>query len=119
MTTGGLLLDGVGDIAWANANDSLADMVRTRLRASLNGWQCYPIGADLEARLGDTLSAQLELQVQMQTSDSLSYQFLDRGTFSVQTTTAGQQMDVYVYLGQSLLAVATINLATQQLQVTS
>ena len=54
-TIGGIFLDGAGDIAVTDptTNESLIDMVVTRLKAKLDGWQLYRIGADLERRLGD------------------------------------------------------------------
>ena len=111
QSAGGILLDGTGDIAFTdgNTNESLADMVRTRLKAALTGWQCYAIGADLETLLGSTMDAELEARIQRQVTTSLSDQFLSRGSFQVQTLPNGGRMSVLVYISQQLVALAALD----------
>lgn len=113
MSQGDILLAG-GDIATTDPTTlaSLQDMVRTRLKASLHGWQLYPIGADLQARLGDTINAELNTTLRRQVNRSLTNQFLPNGSFLVKTVQDGTLITVLVYLNQSLIATATLNPAT-------
>lgn len=110
MSQGDLLLAG-GDIATTNPSTlaSLQDMVRTRLKAALNGWQLYSIGADLAARLGDTVDAELNITLRRQVNNALTNQFLPRGSFNVQSLQDFQTITIFVYLNQSLIASATVN----------
>jgi len=65
MPQGGVLLDGNGDIALCDsALESVRDIVRSRLKADLNGWQLYPIGADLQSQIGEMAPDELESAVQ-------------------------------------------------------
>lgn len=111
MSEGGVLLDGTGDIAFTGANtaESLIDMVRTRLKATLSGWQNYPIGADLQSLLGVAVDAELEARIQRQVTSALSNQLLPRGTFQVLTLPNGDRISVLVYIGQQLIALAALN----------
>ena len=86
-------------------------MVRTRLKASLTGWQNYAIGADLVSLLGDTMDAELEARIQRQVTTSLSTNFLPRGSFDVQTLPNGNSMTVLVYVAQQMVAMASIDAA--------
>jgi len=110
MSQGDLILAG-GDIATTTPNTlaSIQDMTRTRLKAALNGWQLYPIGADLQARLGDTINQELNITLRRQVNNSLTNQFLPRGSFSVQSIQDNGTITIYVYLNQSLIATATLN----------
>lgn len=110
QSQGDLLLDGQ-DIATTNPGTltSLQDMVRTRLKATLNGWQLYSIGADLAARLGDTVDAELNITLRRQVNNSLSNQFLPRGSFTVTSVVDNSVITIFVYIGQSLIAAATLN----------
>jgi hypothetical protein len=111
QSAGGILLDGRGDIAFSGADgsESLADMVRTRLKADLTGWQNYTLGADLASLLGSPVNAELEARIQRQVTASLTDRFLPRGSFQVQTLPAGGRMRVLVYVNQQLLASATLD----------
>jgi len=79
------------------------------LKAALNGWQLYPIGADLQARLGDTINQELNITLRRQVNNSLTNQFLPRGSFNVQSIQDNDIITIYVYLNQSLIATATLN----------
>ncbi len=114
---GGTLLDGNGDIAMASPKESLVDMVRTRLKADLDGWQLYRIGADLERRVGDAVNAELELAIRRQVSTSLQKQLLPPGSFNIKTVATGQQVDLYVYVNEELLATANINRQTGAVRI--
>jgi hypothetical protein len=113
MSQGDILLAG-GDIAVTDPTTlvSLQDMVRTRLKAALNGWQLYPIGADLAARLGDTIDAELNITLRRQVNNSLTNQFLPRGSFVVTSITDNGTINLFVYINQSLIASASLNTAT-------
>lgn len=115
MSQGDLILSG-GDIATTDPSslDSLKDMVRSRLKAALDGWQLYSIGADLHARLGDTVDAELNITLRRQINQSLTNQFLPRGSFNVQSFTDRGVVNLFVYLNQSLIASATLNPQTAQ-----
>lgn len=115
MSQGDLILSG-GDIATTDPSslDSLKDMVRSRLKAALDGWQLYSIGADLQARLGDTVDAELNITLRRQINQSLTNQFLPRGSFNVQSFTDRGVVNLFVYLNQSLIASATLNPQTAQ-----
>jgi len=114
MSQGDLLLGG-GDIATTDPAtlQSIQDMVRTRLKAALNGWQLYSIGADLLARIGDTIDKELNITLRRQINQSLTNQFLPRGSFTVQSLTDNGTISLFVYLNQSLIASATLNPTTK------
>ena len=65
MSQGGVLLDG-GDIALCDPLEGIKDMVRTRLKAALNAWKLYAIGADLEDFIGNAISDELEVSLRRQ-----------------------------------------------------
>jgi hypothetical protein len=93
MSQGGLLLDGSGDIAMCSSTlDSLKDMVRTRLKAELNAWKLYAIGADLNSQIGEMAPDELEPAVQRLVRTALSRDFLPSGGFSVETLVSGSSM---------------------------
>jgi hypothetical protein len=73
MPQGGVLLDGNGDIALCDsALESVRDIVRSRLKADLNGWQLYPIGADLQSQIGEMAPDELESAVRRLVRTALS-----------------------------------------------
>lgn len=113
MSQGDLLLSG-GDLATTDPTTlaSIQDMVRTRLKAALDGWQLYSIGADLQARIGDTVNAELNITLRRQINQSLTNQFLPRGSFTVQSLTDNGIINLYVYVNQSLIANATLDPTT-------
>ena len=85
-------------------------MVTTRLKAALDGWKLYPIGADLENLLGSTVAAELELSIQRQVRASLSLDFLPLGSFTVSTLVVGPQtVQVFVYVHNQLVATTTVS----------
>jgi hypothetical protein len=46
MSKGGVLLDATGDISFTTTPwECMVAMVNTRLKAAVNGWKLYPIGA--------------------------------------------------------------------------
>ena len=110
MSNGGFLLDGNGDLAVTSdsTNESIVDLVRTRLKSAFNGWKLYQIGADLQARPGDLSNPETELRVQRQASASLS-DILASGSYEVQTLiVADGTMAVLVYLRGELIAQTTL-----------
>jgi hypothetical protein len=110
MSNGGVLLDGSGDIAMASPQESLYDMVRTRLKADLDGWKLYQIGADLERRLGDAVTPELEVTIRRQIQASLQKEFLVSGQFAVTTLDlGGGHMDVYVHVLNELVATVQVD----------
>lgn len=113
QSNGDLLLAG-GDLATTDPNTlaSIQDMVRTRLKAAIDGWQLYSIGADLAARLGDTIDAELNITLRRQVNNSLTNQLLPRGSFNVKSITDHGTITLFVYINQSLVASATLNPAT-------
>ena len=110
MSSGGILLDGSGDIATTieGSTESIIDMVRTRLKADLDGWKLYRIGADLNSRIGDLVTEELEIKIRRQVTESLSKDFLPRGAFQVETIPKGSGVTVLVYVGQRLIGRAIL-----------
>lgn len=114
QSNGDLILTG-GDIATTDPTTlaSIQDMVRTRMKATLHGWQLYSIGANLLARLGDTVSQELNGVLRRQINQALTNQFLPRGSFNVQTVqTSSDAITILVYINQSLIASAVLNPTT-------
>ena len=103
---GGVLMDGAGDIGLTEtALEELSTMAATRVKAALHGWKLYPIGADLDTYIGSPvgINQNTELAIQRRVAAALTNQFLPTGSFTVQTVTLGEEVQVLVYLGQSLI----------------
>jgi hypothetical protein len=111
MEFGGIYLDPSGDIAVTSAAtmDSIQDTVQSRLKAATNGWKLYPIGADLEARIGDVTDPEFTLSLQRQVTDALSNGFLPTNSFQVKVLTYRTRVEVLVYVQNTLLANVTLN----------
>lgn len=109
MSCGGLLLDGKGDIAIeTDPEESIKDVIRSRLKADFNGWQLYQIGAGLQSRIGDTISPELEDKIKQQVTDSLTYRFLPATAFDVETLVNGDKILVLVFLNGQVAVTATL-----------
>lgn len=110
MSEGDILLSG-GDLATTDPSTlaSIQDMVRTRLKATLTGWQLYTIGADLQSLLGNVIDAELNITLRRQVNNTLTNQFLPRGSFSVQTLYDNGILQIFVYINQSLIATAALS----------
>ena len=80
-----------------------------RLKAAANGWKLYPIGADLEARLGEVTDPEFTLSLQRQVTDALSNGFLPTNSFQVKVLPYRTRVEVLVYLQNTLLANVTLN----------
>lgn len=109
QSNGGTLLDGTGDLAMGNAEDSMKDMIRTRIRAALNGYKLYAIGADLKRELGNANIAERETRIQQKVSSALTRGFLNPTAFSVETLAAGESLQIFVYVFQQLMVTATLD----------
>ena len=111
QSQGGVLIDGTGDIACTDDStmDSVVDIVRSRLKAALNGWKLYAIGADLQSALGQSVSSELELTLEQQVTQSLSDGFLSQSQFQVETLAMGGQILVLVYLDSQLAVTAAVS----------
>lgn len=120
QSNGGLLLDTTGDIALTepSGRQSLQDMIVTRLKAAIDGWQLYNIGSDLRSAMGNIVSEEIEVTLQRQVTQSLTNQFLNKGDFTVQTLADGDLITVYVYVNSSLIATALVQ-QNQPTQVTA
>jgi len=112
QSKGGLLLDASGDIALtASPWECLRSMVNSRLKAALDGWQLYQIGAGLEDLIGSTLNQELEITIQRQVEASLTQDFLPIGSFTVSTLAVGNQsIQVFVFIQNQLIASYSVNL---------
>ena len=109
MSFGGLLIDGTGDIACtSDPMDSVKDIVRSRLKAALDGWKLYRIGADLAERVGDTVNEETEIAIRRQVAQCLTSEFLPNGAFQVETLTDVDKIRVFVYLNQQLIGTAAV-----------
>jgi hypothetical protein len=105
MSQGGTLIDGTGDLAITlSVTEEMETMVMTRLKAAIDGWKLYQIGADLDSFRGDPVNQNTELSIQRQVTAVLQKQFLQAGSFSVQTLAVGNVITVLVYLNKTLIA---------------
>lgn len=68
----------------------LEDMVRTRLKAAVDGWKLYRIGADLDRMVGQTDPREYEPAIQRLVHSALTRQFLAAGQLHGQDRGAGQ-----------------------------
>ena len=86
-------------------------MIRSRLKAAVNGWQLYAIGANLQSAMGTVISEELEITLQRLVASSLTNQFLQQGDFQVATLAEGDMVTVFVYINSTLIAtaIATVN----------
>jgi hypothetical protein len=110
QSQGGVLIDGTGDLACTveSTIDSTVDVVRSRLKAALNGWKLYAVGADLQAGVGQAIGQELELTLERQVTQSLSDGFLASSSFQVQTLATSGQVLVLVYLSGQLIVQAAV-----------
>lgn len=108
---GGVLLDGSGDFALSSADgrESLYDMIRSRLKAAVNGWRLYQIGAGLQDYIGRTVDLETELAIKRSVARALQLDFLQQGTFQVETIAVADIITIFVYLNAQLVAQATLN----------
>jgi hypothetical protein len=109
---GGVLIDGTGDLALTtSAQEEIETMVATRLKASLNSWKLYSIGAGLDSFEGSPLgiNQNTTLAIQRQVNAALTYQLLPAGSFTVSTVVFGNEVEVLVYIGKSLVASTTVS----------
>ena len=111
MEFGGIYLDPAGDIALTSAAtmDSVRDIVESRLKTAANGWKLYPIGAGLEARLGDVTDPEFTLSLQRQVTGALSNGFLPTNSFQVKVLPYRTRVEVLVYAQNTLLANVSLN----------
>jgi hypothetical protein len=108
---GGILLDGSGDIATTlSSAEEISTMISTRLKAAVNGWQLYSIGAGLNLYPGNPVNANTEASIVRAVTSSLTNQFLSSGSFTVQTLAVGNTIEIYVYVGSTLVASTSVTL---------
>lgn len=111
MSAGGILLDGNGDIATTlNSLEELESMIQTRLKAAVNGWKQYAIGAGLDVFQGQPVNTNTELSIQRAVTSSLIRQFLPSGSFQVQTIAIGSTIEIYVYINKTLITSTSLTL---------
>jgi hypothetical protein len=85
---GGVLIDGSGDIAMTvTPQEELETMVATRLKAAVDGWKLYRIGAGLDDFKGSSIgiNQNTELAIQRRVTSDLTNELLPAGSFTVQT----------------------------------
>jgi len=109
MSQGGLLLDGTGDIQISSGMETIVSMVRTRLKSAVDGWKLYRIGAGLDQFPGNTSDAEAEVAIQRQVLAAVSNGLLPPSAFLVTTLRLGSEIQVYVYLRDSLIGTASVN----------
>lgn len=115
---GGLLLDGTGDIADTSGTmDSVLDMVRSRVKAAIDGWKMYRIGAGLRRALGQANSNELEVVVKRRLISALTNNFLKASDFSVTTLVLGDTMTLYVYVQNALVVSVTASTVSDSLDI--
>jgi hypothetical protein len=102
-------MDGTGDIALTSSSwQSTVNIVRSCLKATLNAWQLYPIGADLEGMIGQAIEQEVQNQIQQRITAALTYQFLPSKSFQVKTRAAGDTIKIYVYVNDTIAATASV-----------
>lgn len=109
MSEGGLMLDGTGDILMSSGLETVVSMVRTRLKSAVDGWKLYRIGCGLDQYPGSTSDAEAEISIQRRVLSSISSGFLPASAFRVTTLRLGSEIQVYVYLRDSLIGQASVN----------
>lgn len=110
MSAGGLLVDGTGDIACTSgALESVQDIVRSRLKAALDGWKLYRIGAGLAEFPGNTVAPETEVAIRRQVSQALTRDFLPAGSFQIETLSDVDVIRVFVYLNKQLIGTAAVS----------
>jgi hypothetical protein len=108
MSEGGVLSDFTGDIALTTSDEGTLNLIYSRLKAAVNGWKLYSIGAGLESYTGQVIDSTLSRAVQNAIVLALSNQFLPNGSFSIQTTSSGNELDVYIFVNSTLVSQANI-----------
>lgn len=112
---GGLLVDSTGDIAMTSDTtpagrwEELATMVATRVKAALNSWQLYAIGADLDSLPGKAPPSELELAVKQSITYALSNDFMPSGSFTVNTLSQGSEITIFIFVQNQLLYSTVFN----------
>ena len=109
MSRGGCLVDGSGDLAFSGPDESVQDMILTRLKAAFDGWRLYRIGADLDRLVGNTVDAELELAIIRQIETALTQDLLPRGSFQIKLLPFGSRVQVFVYIKDTLMATVQVN----------
>lgn len=112
-TSGGVLVDGTGDISFSSPTQELVDMVYTRVKASTEGWQLYTIGANLSSRIGCIVTPTLCSKLQTQVSNSLS-DILIAGSYQVQTLATGNTIDLFILVNGTAILTATVTQTSVQ-----
>lgn len=115
MSNGGLLLDGNGDLAVTSGMETVISMVRTRLKAAVDGYKLYRIGAGLDDFPGSTSDVEAEIAIRRRVMQAISNGYIPTNTFTVTTLRLGGEIQVYIYLKDQLIASATVNLNSQSL----
>jgi hypothetical protein len=108
ISNGGSLLDGSGDIAFtSSAWEELSTMIATRLKADLDSWQLYRIGANLGTLPAQTVAPELESAAQQQALSSIS-DLVPAGMVQVKTLTQGSEIMLFVYINEQLVYTTTL-----------
>jgi len=114
-SVGGILLDGTGDIQTTDPTvpESLVDMVYTILKADLDSWKLYAIGANLSYFIGQTVDPEVELKIKRAITDSLTRTgLLSRGDFTVVTVPSQDGIQAIVYISNVAVATVTVPQST-------
>ena len=111
MSNGGLLIDGTGDIACTDPTslESIISIVRSRVKAAVDGWKLYRIGAGLQDRLGDTVDEEVEISIRRQVIQALTSDFLTAGAVKVETLPDIDRIHVFVYMQGQLVTTTVLN----------
>ena len=107
ISSGGLLMDTTGDISLVAGYTEVQSLVISRLKASVEGWQIYTFGANLENRIGD-LTSTVAVKIQRQVAQSLS-DILSAGMYSVKVIIVGETAQLYVFVNNTAVVTATIS----------
>jgi len=105
-------VDGTGDIACTSNGtlDSTIDIVRSRLKAALDGWRLYRIGADLQERVGQFINPELDIAIKRQVYEAMTCDgFLPKNVLQVETLAYDKKVHVMVFVNGTLAGQAEVN----------
>lgn len=113
MSNGGLLLDGTGDIDLSNGLETVISMVRTRLKAAVDGWQLYKIGAGLDEFPGNISDSEAEITIKRRALQSIANGYIPTSAFKITTLRLGGVIQIYVFLRDELIGQASVTFNSQ------
>jgi hypothetical protein len=107
FSSGGLVSDGLGDVAFSGGLQEILDMCATRIKVSAEGWELYSIGANLDSLIGSTIDQNTASTVQIQMSNAIS-DLLTSGSYAIQTLITGNTLDAWLMINNTAVLQVTV-----------